>query len=146
MRKPIIIIIILMVLAILGIFYISMQRNTAVIIAEVTLSEPADNNPEYIISQVNASLSYARKMEVPDETPLTSPGITVKLFQDMQPQSGWYSVATPVSGIYKSYPITIKPYERLNLSRPFVVRAGVLDPNGKEVSVKRTEVKVSLIE
>lgn len=143
MRKPVIIIIILMVLAIVGIFYISMQRNTAVIIVEVTLTEPADNNPEHIISHVNASLSYARKMDVPEETPLSSPGITVLLFQDMQVQSGWYSVATPVSGIYGSYNITIKPYERFNVSKPFVVLARVLDPNGKEVSVKRTEVKVS---
>lgn len=146
MRKPVIIIIILLVLAIIGIFYISMQRNTAIINVEVTLSEPADNNPEHIISQVNASLSYARKLEVLDETPLTSPGITVNLFQDMQAQSGWYSVATPVNGIYGNYNIAIKPYERLNLSRPFVVLVRVLGPNGNEVSVKRTEVQVSLIE
>lgn len=143
MRKPVTIIIILLVLAIVGIFYISMQRNTAVIVVEITLSEPADKNPEHIISYVGASLYYARKMEVPAETPLTSPGITVNLFQDMQAQSGWYSVATPVNGIYGSYNITIKPYERLNVSRPFVVLARVLDPNGEEVSVKRTEVTVS---
>lgn len=148
MRKPVIImiIIILLVLATVGIFYISMQRNTAIIIVDVTLAKPADNNLEHIISQVNASLSYARKMEVPSETPLIFPGITVNLFQDMQPQSSWYSVATPINGIYGSYNVTIKPYERLNISRPFVVLARVLDPNGNEVSVRRTEVQVSLIE
>ena len=143
MRKPVIIIIILLVLAIGAIFYISMQRNSPVIVVEVTLAEPQDNNSEYIISQVNASISYARKMEVLQETPLLSPGITVLLIQDKQVQSGWYSVGIPVSNIYGNYTITIKPYETLNVSRPFVILTRVLDPNGKEVSVKRTEYKIS---
>lgn len=143
MRKPVIIIIILLVLAIGAIFYISMQRNSPVIVVEVTLAEPQDNNSEHIISQVNASVSYARKMEVQAETPLISPGITVLLIQDKQVQSGWYSVGIPASNIYGNYPITIKPYETLNVSRPFVVLTRVLDPNGKEISVKRTEYKIS---
>jgi hypothetical protein len=142
-RKPVIILILLLVLGIGAIFFISMQRNTPVIVVEVTLAEPQDNNSEHIISQVNASLSYARKMEVQAETPLNTPGITVLLIQDQQVQSGWYSVGINASGIYKNYTITIKPHETLNTSRPFVVLTRVLDPVGKEVSVKRTEYKIS---
>ncbi len=143
MRKPVIIMILLIVLGIGAIFYISMQKNTPVIAVEVTLAEPQDNNSEHIISQVNASVSYARKMEVHAETPLISPGITVLLMQDMQVQSGWYSVGIPVSNIYDNYTMTIKPYETFNASRPFVILTRVLDPNGKEVSVKRTEHQIS---
>ncbi|GFO97003.1 hypothetical protein ig2599ANME_1200 [groundwater metagenome] len=61
----------------------------------------------------------------------------------MQVQSGWYSVGIPASGIYGNYNITVKPYESLNVSRPFVVLARVMDPTGKEVSVRRTELKIS---
>ncbi len=149
MRKPIIIIMILLVLTLGAIFYISMQRDTAVIVVKVTLAEPADNKSEHIISQVNASLSHARKMEVPEETSLQTPGITVVLIQDMQVQSGWYSVGIPANGIdgnytiYGNYEITLKPHENLNLTRPFTVLTRVLDPAGKEVSVRRIESSFS---
>jgi len=142
-RKPIIIIIILLVLALFSIFYISMQRNSAVIVVEVTLAEPPDNNPEHIISQVNASVSHVRTMEVPKETSLSTPGITVVLIQDLQVQSGWYSVGIPSSDIFGNYTIRIKPFESLNVSRPIVINTRVVDPAGKDVSVKRTELKVS---
>ncbi len=149
MRKPIIIIVILLVLAIGAIFYISMQRDTTIIVVKVTLAEPTDNKSEHIISQVNASLSHARKMEVPEETALLAPGITVVLIQDMQVQSGWYSVGIPAKGIdsnytiYGNYEITIKPYKNLNLTRPFTVLTRVIDPAGKEVSVRRIESSFS---
>ncbi len=143
MRKPIIIVLFLLVLAIGAIFYISMQRNTAVVVVEVTLAEPPDGKSERIISHVNASLSYARKMEVPEETPLVSPGITVVLIQDMQVQSGWYSVGIPANGIYGNYTVIIKPREGLNPTRPFVILTRVTDPAGKEVSVRRTESSFS---
>lgn len=134
--------IILLVLALISIFSISMQRNAAVIVVDVTLAEPLDHNDEHIISHVGTSISYVRKMEVPKETPLIPPGITILLIQDMQVQSGWYSVGIPSSGIYGSYNIMVKPYESLNTSRPFVVLARVIDPAGQEVSVKRTEVSI----
>ncbi len=143
MRKPIIIIIILLILVIGVIFYISMQRNTAVIVVEVTLEEPPDHNSEHIISHVNASFTYARKMEVPEETPLATPGITVVLIQDMQVQSGWYSIGIPANGIYRNYTISVKPHATLNITRPIVVLTRVIDPAGKEVSVKRTEHTLS---
>jgi len=142
-RKPIIIIIILLVLAIGAIFYISMQRNTAVIVVEVTLEDPPDSYSSHIISKVNASLSYARNMEVPEETPLSVPGITVVLIQDMQVQSGWYSVGIPATDIFRNYTITVKPHNGFNVSRPFKINTRVLDPAGKDVSVKLTEHKVS---
>lgn len=143
MRKPLIIIITLLVLAISAIFFISMQRNTAVIIVNVTLAEPSDNNSGHIISHVDASLSYARKMEVPEGTSLASPGITVLLIQDMQVRSNWYSISIPASRIYGNYTIKVKPYGTLNLTYPLVVLTRVMDPTGKEVSVRRTEHKVS---
>ena len=143
MRKPIIIIIFLLVLALFAIFYISMQRDSAVIVVEVTLAESPDKNPEHIISQVNASVSYVGKMEVPKETPLYTPGITVVLIQDMQVRSGWYSTGIPVSDIFGNYTIMVKPFESLNVSRPFVINTRVVDPAGKDVSVRRTEVNVS---
>jgi len=142
-RKPIIIIIFLLVLALFAIFYISMQRDSAVIVVEVTLAESPDKNSEHIISQVNASVSYVGKMEVPKETPLYTPGITVVLIQDMQVRSGWYSTGIPVSDIFGNYTIMVKPFESLNVSRPFVINTRVLDPAGKDVSVRRTEVTVS---
>ncbi len=142
MRKPVVVIIILLVLALCAIFYISMQRNT-VILLNVTLAEPPDSNSDHIISHINASLSNARKMEVPEETPLATPGITVVLIQDMQVQSGWYSVGIPASGIYGNYTIKVKPYGTLNITRPLVVLARVLDPTGKEVSVRRIELKLT---
>lgn len=143
MRKPIIIIIFLLVLVISAIFVISMQRNAAIIVVEVTLASPPDKNIEHIISHVNASLSYARKMEVPEETPLISPGITVLLIQDMQVRSGWYSVGLPDSGIYGNYTIQVKPYDDFNTSRPFVISTRVVDRAGKDVSVRATDHKIS---
>lgn len=143
MRKPIIIIMFLLVLVISAIFVISMQRNTAVVVVEVTLASPPDKNIEHIISHVNASLSYARNMEVPEETPLISPGITVLLIQDMQVRSGWYSVGLPDSGIYGNYTIQVKPYDDFNNSRPFVISTRVVDQAGKDVSVRATDHKIS---
>lgn len=143
MQKSIIKIIILLVLAIGAIFFISMQSNTAIIIVNVTLAEPPDNNSGHIISHVDASLSYARKMEVPEETSLASPGITVLLIQDMQVRSNWYSINIPAGRIYGNYTIKVKPYGTLNLANPFVVLTRVMDPTGKEVSVRRTEHRVT---
>ncbi len=142
MRKPIIIIIFLLVLVIIALFVISMQRNTAVIVVEVTLAYPPDKNIEHIISHVNASLSVARKMEVPKETPLISPGITVVLIQNMQVRSGWYSVGLPDSGVYGNHTIKVKPFDDFNISRPFSISTRVVDRAGKDVSVRLTEHKV----
>ncbi len=143
MRKPVIIIIILLVLAIGAIFYISMQRNTAIIVVEVTLAQPPDNNIEHIISNVNASLSYVTNMDVPKETPLISPGITVVLIEDMQVGSGWYSVGLPDSGgVYGNYTIKVKPFDDFNISRPFAISTRVVDRAGKELSVRLTEHKI----
>ena len=69
-----------------------MEKNTEVLVVEVTLARPPDDDSARIISNVSASLSYVRKMEVPKETPLEMPGITVLVIQSMQEKSGWYSV------------------------------------------------------
>ena len=93
--RNIIIIIAILVLVIGAIFYITMQKNTDVLVVDVTLAPPPDNDISRIISQVNASLSYTKRMEVPDDTPLMSPGITVLVLQEKQEMSGWYSVRIP---------------------------------------------------
>lgn len=144
MRKIIVIIIFLLVLAIGWIFYFSLQKDTEVLVVDVTLSEPPDGDSFKMISQVNASLSYARKMEVPIETSLISPGITVIVMQDMHEKSNWYSVPIPASGsIYGNYTIKVRLTEKLNLEEPVTILTRVMNPYGKEVSVKRALVRVS---
>ncbi len=135
---------ILLIVLIGGIFYITQQKDAEVLLVEVTLARPPDDNSEHIISNVNASISQARRMEVPEETALASPGITVLVIQDMQAKSGWYSVPIPKSGsIYGNYTIMVKTYEKLNRSRPLVISTRVVDTAGKEVSVKRTSIMLS---
>ena len=142
--RNIIIIIAILVLVIGAIFYITMQKNTDVLVVDVTLAPPPDNDSSRIISQVNASLSYTKRMEVPDDTPLMSPGITVLVLQEKQEMSGWYSVPIPSSGsIYGTYTVTIKLSGKLDLEKPVRILTRVLDPAGNEVSVKVTTVKLS---
>jgi len=142
--RNIIIIIAILVLVIGAIFYITMQKNTDVLVVDVTLAPPPDNDISRIISQVNASLSYTKRMEVPDDTPLMSPGITVLVLQEKQEMSGWYSVPIPSNGsIYGTYTVTIKLSGKLDLEKPVRILTRVLDPAGNEVSVKVTTVKLS---
>jgi hypothetical protein len=143
-RKVIIMIIVLSVIAIGWIFYFSLQKDSQVLVVDVTLEKPPDNDSIKIISDVNASLSYSRKMEVPVETSLVLPGITVIVIQDKQEKSGWYSIPIPESGsIYGTYTVKLKLTDKLNLDEPVIILARVLDPAGNEVSVKRSMIRVT---
>ncbi len=143
-RNLIIIMIILLIMSIAGLFFISLEKDTQVLVVNVTLARPPDDDSFKIISEVSASLSYARKMEVPRDTSLLSPGITVIVIQNMQEKSGWYSVPIPVSdSIYGNYTVKVRLNDKLNLDDPVTILTRVMDPAGKEVSVKRAVVMVS---
>lgn len=134
---------IFLIIAIAGAFYIAQQKDTEVLIVNITLARPPDDDSAKIISEVNATLSYARKMEVPEDTPLSTPGITVLVIQNMQEKSGWYSVPIPVESIYGSYSITVMLSDELDPSQPVRILARVVDPAGKDVSVKATDIRLS---
>lgn len=140
-KTMIIVVVVILILAIGGAFYISSQKNTEVLIVEVTLARPPDDDSEKIISQVNASISYVKRMDMPEDTFLSVPGITVLVIQNMKEMSGWYSVSIPSeSSIYRSYSITVKPYDTFERTKPFRILARVVDPNGKDVSVKVVDI------
>lgn len=143
MNLKIIIIAILLIAAIGGAFYISLQKDTVVLVVDVTLARPPDDDSTKIISNVSAFSSYVRRMEVPDETPLFTPGITVVVIQDMKEKSAWYSVPIPTDkSIYGSYSITVKLSDKLDRAKPVRLLTRVVDPNGKDVSVRAVDIKL----
>lgn len=134
---------ILLILIIGGAFYISLQKDTEVLIVNVTLAVPPDNDSSKVISDVKVSLVYVRKMEVPEETPLERPGITVLVIQNMQEKSAWYSVPIPVDkSIYGSYTITVKLYDKLDRTKPVRILTRVVDPLGRDMSVRAVDIKL----
>ncbi|MDO9097960.1 MAG: hypothetical protein Q7U60_07550 [Candidatus Methanoperedens sp.] len=136
-----IIIAFILILAVGGAFYVSLQKDTEILIVNVTLAKPPDNDSAKIISNVSASFSYARKMEVPAETPLELPGITVLVIQNMQEKSAWYSVPIPVDkSIYGDYTITVKLSNKIDRTQPVRILTRVVDPNGKDVSVRAADI------
>lgn len=134
------IIIFLVILSIGGAYYISLQQDTEVLVVEVTLARPHDNDSAKIISKVDASLSYVRKMEVPEETSVAVPGITVIVQQSKQEISKWYSVPIPSEGFYGSYTILIKLSNKIDKSRPVRILTRVVDPLGRDVSVRAEDI------
>ena len=113
------IIAILLLVAIGAAFYIPLQKNTEVLIVNVTLASPPDDDSAKIISNVSVSLSQVRKMEVPEETPMALPGVTVLVLQNMQERSGWYSVPIPLNdSIYGSYILTVELSGSVYRSQP----------------------------
>lgn len=140
--KPLIVIAIFIIAMIGGAFYISLQKDVEVLTVEVTLARPPGNDSDKIISNVSAYLSYARRMEVPEGTPLSMPGITVIAMQNMREVSGWYSVPIPIEGFYGSYNITIKLSNKIDRSQPISILARMVDPAGKDVSVRSAEIKL----
>lgn len=141
MNLKIIIIAILLIAAISGAFYFPLEKDTEVLIVDVTLARPPDGDSAKIISNVSAFISYVRKMEVPGETPLFTPGITVLVIQDMKEKSAWYSAPLSVNeSIYGNYRITVKLSDKLDRSQPVRILTRVVDPNGKDVSVRAADI------
>jgi len=113
-------------------------------IINVTLARPPDDDEAKIISQVDAAASSVKKMEIPEDTPLFTPGITVLVLQDQKEKTGWNSIAIPQSGsIYGKYSLTVRLIDTIDKSKPLKILARVVSPAGKEISVKMTEVVVS---
>lgn len=138
------IIAILLLISIGAAFYIPLQKDTEVLIVDVTLARPPDNDSAKIISNVSASLSYVKKMGIPEDTPMATPAVIVLVIQNMQEKSGWYSVPIPVNGsIYGSYSLTVKLSGKLDRSQPVRILTRVVDPVGKDVSVKAADIWLS---
>lgn len=141
MNLKTIIIVIFLILAIGAVFYVSLQKDTEVLMVDVTLARPPDDDSAHIISNVSAFISYVRRMEVPGETPLFTPGITVLVIQDMKEKSAWYSVPIPVdTSIYGRYTITLKLTGKIDHSQPVKILTRVVDPAGRDVSVRADDV------
>ncbi len=144
MRTSIIIVIIFLLAAIIVAFLVVDKKDTEVMIINVTLARPPDDDTAKIISQVDAAASSVKRMEIPEDTPLITPGITVLVLQDQKEKSGWNSIAIPQSGsIYGKYSLTVRLIDTIDKSKPLKILARVVSPTGKEISVKMTEVVVS---
>lgn len=144
MRTSIIIVIIFLLAAISVAFLVVDKKDTEVLIINVTLARPPDDNEAKIISQVDAAASSVKRMEIPEDTPLLTPGITVLVLQDQKEKTGWNSIAIPQSGsIYGKYSLTVRLIDTIDKSKPLKILARVVSPAGKEISVKMTEVMVS---
>ncbi len=140
-----IIIAIILLIVIGAAFYVPLQKDTEVLIVDVTLARPPDDDSAKIISNVSASLSYVRKMEVPEDTPMAMPAVIVLVIQNKQEKSGWYSVPLPTSGsIYGKYRLTIKLSDKIDRSQPVRILARVVDPIGKDVSVRAVDIYIIL--
>jgi hypothetical protein len=144
MRTSIIIVIIFLLGAISVAFLVADKKDTEVMIINVTLARPPDDDEAKIISQVDAVASNVKRMEIPEDTPLLTPGITVLVLQDQKEKTGWNSIAIPQSGsIYGKYSLTVRLIDTIDKSKPLKILARVVSPAGKEISVKMTEVMVS---
>ena len=144
MRTSIIIVIIFLLGAISVAFLVVDKKDTEVMIINVTLARPPDDDEAKIISQVDAVASNVKRMEIPEDTPLLTPGITVLVLQDQKEKTGWNSIAIPQSGsIYGKYSLTVRLIDTIDKSKPLKILARVVSPAGKEISVKMTEVVVS---
>lgn len=144
MRTSIIIVIIFLLAAISAVFLIADKKDTEVMIINITLARPPDDDEAKIISQVDAAESYVKRMEIPEDTTVFTPGITVLVLQDQKEKSGWNSVAIPQSGsIYGKYSIILRLSDAIDKSKPVRVLARVIGPAGTEISVKMTDVMVS---
>lgn len=144
MRTSIIIVIIFLLAAISVAFLVVDKKDTEVMIINVTLARPPDDDEAKIISQVDAAASSVKRMEIPEDTPLLTPGITVLVLQDQKEKTGWNSIAIPQSGsIYGKYSLTVRLMDTIDKSRPIKILARVMSPAGTEISVKMTEVMVS---
>lgn len=141
MNLKIAIVALFLILVIGGAFYVSLQKDTEVLIVNVTLAKSPDDDSAKIISNVSASLSYVRKMEVPKETILETPGITVLVIQNMQEKSAWYSVPIPTDrSIYGSYTISVMLSDKLDKTQPVRILTRVVDPLGKDMSVRAADI------
>ena len=144
MKYSILIVAILLIAIVFAAFTIVQKKDTEVMIVNITLARPIDDDPTKIISQVDAAASYVKKMEIPEDTPLFTPGITVLVLQDKKEKSGWNSILIPQSGsIYGNYSITVKLSDTIDKNKPVKILARVVSPAGAEISVKLTEVMVS---
>lgn len=143
MKYSIIIVLIFLIGMISAAFITVQKKDTEVLVVNITLARPPDDDQTKIISQVDAATSYVKRMEIPEDTPLIIPGITVMVIQDKKEKSGWNSIAIPQSGsIYGKYSLTVRLHDTLDKSRPVRILARVVSPAGTEISVKMTDVVV----
>lgn len=145
MKYSIIIPIILTFTIIISAFLIADRNDAEILYINVTLERPEDNDPAKIISRVEGAISSAKRMEITEETPMYAPGITVMVIQDMEEKTFWNSVSIPKKGsIYGTYSLVLKPVSSIDKTRPVNILARVVDPSGKEISVKKTETMLLL--
>lgn len=143
MNLKVMIIAIFLIIVIGGAFYVSLQKDTEVLVVDVTLARPPDGDSAKIISNVSASLSFVRKMEVPEDTSGYAPGITVIVIQNMKEISGWYSIPIPTDkSIYGRYRITVKLSDKLDRTKPVRILTRVISPAGKDMSVRAVDIKL----
>jgi len=144
MKYSILIVTIFLIAIVFAAFIIVQKKDTEVLVVNITLARPPDDDPAKIISQVDAAASYIKRMEIPEDTPLFTPGITVLVLQDKKEKSGWNSIPIPQSGsIYGTYSLTVKLRDTIDKSKPVRILARVVSPAGAEISVKMTDVMVS---
>lgn len=144
MRPSIILVIVFLLAAISAVFLFADKKDTEAMIINVTLERPPDDDAAKIISQVDAATSYVKRMEIIEDTPLFTPGITVLVLQDRKEKSGWNSIAIAQSGsIYGTYSLTVRLRDTIDKSRPVGILTRVISPAGTEISVKMTDVMVS---
>lgn len=125
--------------------FITVQdKDAQILIVNVTLDRPPDDDAAKIITQVDARISYVTRMEIARDTPLFTPGITVLVLQDLEEKSGWNSVPIPAGGsIYGEYGLKVRLNNAIDKNRPLRILARVVGPDGNEISVKATDLIVS---
>lgn len=144
MKYSILIIAIFLIAIVFSAFVIVQKKDTEVMVVNITLAKPIDDDPVKIISQVEASTSYLNRMEILEDTPLYTPGITVLVLQDKKEISGWNSISLPQSSsIYGKFSLTVKLTDTVDKNRPVRILTRVVGPAGTEISVKMTDVMVS---
>lgn len=147
MKRSIIIASIFVLLILTSAFIIVDRKDTEILIINVSLAKPGDDDSSKIISQVGGYISYTKRMEVPLDTPMFTPGITVIVIQDRTEKTGWNSVSIPEKGsIYGTYSIMLMPIDTIDKSKPVSILTRVVDPSGKDISVKITETTLLLPE
>lgn len=134
---------VILILIIGGLFYAGTRKNAQVLVVTVTLARPESDNPSDIIQEIRATHKFVTPGNVPGESPLYRPGITVIVAQNRKEVTSWQSVPVPVDKLYGNYNLTLEVTGKIDLNQPVSVLTRVLDPRGKEITVIAPEIYIT---
>lgn len=130
--------IIIVIAALIGIFYFESSAKSAKVANINVLVEIAIQNGSVRIANIEGNLEEISKVGLPRGGPMEAPGIAVSINQETKPVSDWYSLM--LMNDTRTYNFRIGLYDTFSEDKPVTVYVQAIDRRSRELMSAQKEL------